>query len=98
MRLEHTRTQGFDNSPRGITWWTVKHNKKQYCIKQETNSSAINGVYEFKVKTTLLGDEVVKVEFLSNVAKVTCSGCDFVDVTLAVQVASFIEYEVKGRK
>lgn len=98
MNLEHTRTQGFDRSPSGTTWWTIEHNGKQYCVKQETRSNSVNGEYEFKIESTLLGDKVVKVEFLSNKAKVTCTECDFVDVTLAVQLASFIEYEVKGKQ
>lgn len=98
MKLEHTRTHGFDRSPHGTTWWTIAHSGKQYCVKQETRSDSVNRAYEFKVKSTRTGDIVIKVDFLNNLAQITCTACDFVDVTLAVQLASFIEYEVKGKQ
>lgn len=95
MKIEHTRSHGFDGSPRGKKWWTIEHNGNQYVVKREFNSSGIGGDYEFIVEHRhgLDLQTTVKVKVTPTIAKVSCGECDFIDVTLAVQAAMFIEKE-----
>ncbi|AZS06538.1 hypothetical protein [Alteromonas phage ZP6] len=94
MKIEHTRTHGFNSSPAGATWWVVEHNNKQYSIKQETNSLGVKGPYQYRPSEPYVygvEKDPIKVTIMGGVARVRAIESDFVDVTLAVQLAKFIE-------
>ena len=97
MKIEHTRSHGYDSSPRGITWWTVEHNGNQYVVKRATSSSGTPGNYVFIVENRhgLELQKTIEVGITPSTAKVTVTECDFIDVTLAVQLATFIDKELE---
>lgn len=94
MKIEHTRLAGFDGGPAGITWFTVGYNDKQYVVRQETKSNGLRGPYQYLldgVNASIHQKKSVDVKIENGVAEVTAYSHDFVDVTLAVQLAKFIE-------
>lgn len=95
MKIEHTRTHGFDGSPRGKKWWTIEHNGNQYVVKREFSSGGFGSDYEFIIDNRhgLDIQKTVKVRLTPSTAIVSASECDFIDITLAVQAAMFIEKE-----
>ena len=98
MKIEHTRTHGFDGGPAGITWWTLAHNGNQYVVKRKTNNSGHKDDYEFIIDDHrgLDFQKIVKVKITPSTAIISADECNFIDITLAVQACMFIEKELNG--
>lgn len=94
MKIEHTRLAGFDRSPEGTTWLTIEHGGNQYVVKRETNSSGMKGPYQYRPYCGGVEKEPIEVTISGGSARVKAFRHDFVDITLAVQLAKFIEEQL----
>ncbi|AGM46899.1 hypothetical protein AD45P2_00410 [Alteromonas phage vB_AmaP_AD45-P2] len=92
MKIEHTRTQGFDKSPAGTSWWTVSHNNQQYVVKQDVSASGHPHAYQL-VPDYNPTAVPIKVRLQGNSAIVDAANANFIDITLAVSLAMFIKEE-----
>lgn len=92
MKIEHTRTNGFRNSPAGTSWWTVSHNNQQYVVKQDVSASGHPHAYQL-VPDYNPTAVPIKVRLQGNSAIVDAANANFIDITLAVSLAMFIKEE-----